>query len=77
MSKSKINVTIAANSSRNANSATPANAANSAVRGAFFLAFACETVEPSLTNAKSITYKTPSHSYTGPVHLYACTDRLK
>jgi hypothetical protein len=38
----------------------------------FFLVFAGETVEPSLTNPKSITYKMSPHSYTEPVHLYRC-----
>jgi hypothetical protein len=37
---------------------------------AFFLDFACTTVDPSLTDPKSYTYETTSHGYTGPVHLY-------
>jgi hypothetical protein len=38
----------------------------------FFLVFACETVEPSLTSKESTTYKRPLHSGTEPVHLYRC-----
>ena len=50
---------------------------NIQIGAAFFLAFACTTVELSLTDAKSKTYKSPSHSHTGPVHLYTCTDPPK
>jgi hypothetical protein len=62
MSKSKINVTITANvaAQPRPSLATPNDFALTAA--AFFLVFDCTTVESSLTNPKSITYKTRSHS---------------
>jgi len=59
---SSINTTIATNT---ANSASPAN---SAVLAAFFLNFACESVELYPTNLKSTTYKSPLHGTTQPAN---------
>ena len=62
---SNINLTIAAETANSANSANPATPASPV----FFLVFAGETVELSLTNSQSTTYKTPSHRSTQSVNL--------
>jgi hypothetical protein len=72
MSKSKINVTIAGKATVQPRRPQFPPTEIRPTAAAFFLIFDCAAVEPSLTNPKSNTYKTPFHSGTGPVHLYTC-----
>jgi hypothetical protein len=69
MSKSKINVTITANSAVQPCRSMFAPQAVGRTAGAFFLNFASDTVELFLTDLKSITCSMAPHSITVPVKL--------
>jgi hypothetical protein len=69
MSKSRIYVTIPANSATKPRPEPATPAQIGPIAAAFFLIFDCATVEPSLTNKESNTYKRLAHSITQTVHL--------
>jgi hypothetical protein len=65
---SKLNVTIPVDSAAQPRIAPAKPAQIGPTAGVFFI-FDCETVEPSLTNPKSDTYKSPTHRNPQSVNL--------
>jgi hypothetical protein len=67
MSKSKINVTIAAKAAAQPSLPLAIPGVFGRITGAFFLVFDSAAVEPHLTNLKSTIYKHPLHGGTQSV----------